>query len=285
MGWFRKSARGGDEGHDGAAPAIGVVTVLSAGRATALDAHGTPANAVITGIELSSDTESVRHEFAITAAGPDGAMVRWGIRVVSMSTHRLRLGLPVVVRVEDGDGVLDWPAMTAAWGGGDPFFSQRPIRRPPADGVDDSSRDHRVQRRLAKWPRHQATIVGMDRRQMMGMATENWDIALSLGDGRVAISEADRVPVYAQWDAAPGAVVPIAIDPDDPRRAVVDWPAFAVARSATVAFDDVPAAGGIAAALAAPGGVNTRVLGTIDAAGTFAPPPPPPGAPPRPAGW
>lgn len=284
MGWFRKSAGGGGAGDHGVAPAIDGTAVLAAGRAAALASRGTPANALITGIELSSDTESVRHEFAITAAGPDGASVRWGVRVVSMSTHRLRLGLPVVVRVEDGDGVFDWPAMTAAWGGGDPFFSQRPIRRPPEDGVDDSARDHRVQRRLTKWTRHEATIVGLERRHAMGMATENWDVSLRLADGRVATSQGDRVPVYAQWDAAPGVVVPIAIDPDDPQRAVVDWPAFAVARAGTVGFDDLPAAGGIAAALAAPGGVNTRVLGTIDAAGTFAPPPPPPGAPPRPAG-
>ena len=35
------------------------------------------------------------------------------------------------------------------------------------------------------------------------------------------------VPFYAGWLAAPGAEVPVCVDPKDPAKAVVDWAAAA----------------------------------------------------------
>jgi hypothetical protein len=65
----------------------------------------------------------------------------------------------------------------------------------------------------------------------------NWDVELRLPDGRSAMSTRDEVPSYAQWDAAPAAVVPEVLDPKDSGRASIDWPAFALAQ-----FDAVEAA-------------------------------------------
>jgi hypothetical protein len=108
---------------------------------------------------------------------------------------------------------------------------------PPADGIVDTALDARVQRHLKKWLPTPATIVSVQRCTMLGMPTLNWDVELRLPDGRSAMSTRDEVPSYAQWDAAPGAVVPAVIDPKDSGRASIDWPAFALAQ-----FDAVEAA-------------------------------------------
>ena len=62
-----------------------------------------------------------------------------------------RLGMSVVVRLDGDRGVLDRPAMAAAWGLGDGQLSQDSLRRPPDDGVVDTALDARVQRHLRKW--------------------------------------------------------------------------------------------------------------------------------------
>jgi hypothetical protein len=81
------------------------------------------------------------------------------------------------------------------------------------------------------------------------MPTQNWDVELRLSDGRMASSKRDAVPSYAQWDAAPGAVVPVVISPKDETRASVNWPAFTRAQFDAVGFDDDPPEGSIAAEL------------------------------------
>ena len=89
--------------------------------------------------------------------------------------------------------------------------------------------------------------MSLQRCTAMGMPTLNWDVELRLPDGRTALSKRDEVPSYAQWDAAPGAVVTAVIDPKDPDRASIDWPAFALAQFDVVGFDDDPPPGSIAA--------------------------------------
>jgi hypothetical protein len=77
------------------------------------------------------------------------------------------------------------------------------------------------------------------------------------------------VPSYAQWDAAPGAVVPAVIDPKDPGRASIDWPAFALAQFEAVGFDDDPPPGSIAVDVE--GASGTRDAPTVMGANTLAP--------------
>ena len=107
----------------------------------------------------------------------------------------------------------------------------------------DTALDARVQRHLKKWTPTEATIVSLQRRTMMGMPTLNWDVELQLADGRTSMSTGDEVPSYAQWYAAPGAVVPVVIDPKDGSEASIDWPAFALAQFDAVGFDDDPPPG------------------------------------------
>jgi hypothetical protein len=256
MGFFRRGAAALNQ----ADPVTSAVIALSPSirRVDKLLANGTTANGVVTGVRFSLNDSTVRKEFAIsvqTAAG----WQRIGVRTQPPLAHRLRLGVPVVVKLDGERGVLDWESMAQAWGLGDQFLSQESMRRPPDDGVVDTALDSRVQRHLAKWSRTTATIVSLSRRTMMGMPTQNWDIVLRLADGSTSTSKGDDVPSYAQWYAAPGVTVPVVVDPKDSSRAAIDWPAFALTQFDTVGFDDDPPAGSIAAELEARSGSGAGV--------------------------
>ena len=161
----------------------------------------------------------------------------------------MRLGLPVVVKADDGRAVFDWAAMAAAWGLDEESAGQDSLRKPPDDGIHDSALDAHVQRHLKKWPPVSATIVSVARTTMFGLQTVNFDVELELLDGSRSLSKRDEVPSYAQWWATPGAVVPAVVDPGDTSKASVDWPAFALAKVDDVGFDDDPIDGSIAALL------------------------------------
>jgi hypothetical protein len=157
---------------------------------------------------------------------------------------RLRLGLPVIVRTDGKkDAVLDWEAMCEAWGIPHMMAAQRSLRKAPDDGIIDTALDTRVQSRLKKWPRSTAVLTGFERCTAFGMTTDNWDVHLRLSDGQMVTSGKDNVPFYAHWLAVPGAEVPVAVEGD---RAVVDWPAAALAVPGPVDFEATPPPGSIA---------------------------------------
>jgi hypothetical protein len=212
-------------------------------RVRKLEARGTRANGVITGVKFSLHDDTTRKEFAIT--NPDSGD-RFGIRTQPRFAHRLRLGLPVVLKAEQGRAIFDWPAMAAAWGIDDDFLGQDALRKPPADGLVDSALDARVQRRLKKWSPVSAKILSVTRTTAMGLPTLNWDVELELLDGSHALSKRDEVPSYAQWWAAPGAIVPAVVDPGDTVNASIDWPRFALEHVDDVGFDDDPVPDSIA---------------------------------------
>ena len=245
MAWFKRAASAVNTHYD-VATELQVALAPSIRRVRKLEERGTPANGVITGIHFTLSNETTRKEFAVSVLD-DGGPHRFGVRTQPTEAHRLRLGVPVVAKLDGDRGILDWEAMAAAWGLQGQFLSQESIRKPPADGIVDTALDARVQGRLKKWVPTQATIVSLQRCTMLGLPTLNWDVELRLADGRTAVSTRDEVPSYAQWDAAPGAVVPAVIDPKDPGRASIDWPAFALAQFDVVGFDDEPTPGSIAA--------------------------------------
>jgi hypothetical protein len=254
VAWFRKAASAANTHYD-VATELTVALSPSIRRVRKLEEQGTPANGVITGVHFSLNNETTRKEFAVSVLGGEGTQ-RFGVRTQPTEAHRLRLGVPVVARLDGGRGILDWDAMARAWGLEGQFLSQDSMRKPPADGIVDTALDARVQRHLKKWLPTQATIVSLQRCTMLGMPTLNWDVRLQLPDGRTAVSTRDEVPSYAQWDAAPGAVVPAVIDPKDPGRASIDWPAFALAQFDGVGFDDDPPPGSIAAEVEAARGAG-----------------------------
>lgn len=254
MGWFRRAA----ETLNTADPLLDAQLALtpSIRRVARLEAQGTPANGVITGIRFSLNDDTTRCEYAVTTAGPSGFgagttpadLTRFGVRTQpTQGGHRLRLGVPVVVKVDGKRGILDWEAMRAAWGLQGVVLNQEAMKSPPDNGVVDTAVDWRFDKRLKKGERARATITALGRRSAMGMATLNWDADLRLADGRVTQAGGQEVPAYAQWFAAVGVEVPIALDPKDPSKAAVDWAAAALENIGDVGFDDDPPAGSIAA--------------------------------------
>jgi hypothetical protein len=158
----------------------------------------------------------------------------------------------VLVRHSDGDAVvLDWPAMCARWGVADEPGQKR-RRKPPANGVTDKAVGWADQRRVKKWTPRRATITAVTRRGGAVGPTLNFDVALRLDDGAQAVAGNAEIPFYAAWLAAPGAEVPIAVDPKDPAKAVVDWAAAANEPSRSPGRLDDPPPDGSAAALLAP---------------------------------
>lgn len=241
-------------------------------RVRKLDERGVKANGVITGVRFSLDGDTTRKEFAITVLeGPDAG--RYGIRTQPPVAHRLRLGVPVVLKVERGRGVIDWRAMADAWGLEGGSLAQESMRTPPDDGVVDTSIDARVKRNLQRWTPTQAVITSLERRSVMGMPTLNWNIELDVADRGRALSQSDEIPTYAYWYAAPGAVVPAVVDPADAGKASIDWAAFAVAQFDQVGFDDDPPEGSVAAEIERTLGTGSRAAGV----GAAPPPSPPPG--------
>jgi len=272
MGWLKRAA----SAINGVDPAADLTIALSPSirRVRRLEERGTSANGVITGIRFTLQGETTRKEFAVTVL--EGPTRRFGVRTQPVLAHRLRLGVPVVARLEGDRGILDWDAMAVAWGLGDAVLAQDSIRKVPDEGIVDTSLDARVQKRLKKWSPTEATIVVLRRRSVLGMPTGNWDIDLQLPDGQRAVSSRDAVPSYAQWYAVPGAVVPAVVDPGDRSRASIDWPAFALAHFDTVGFDDAPPPGSIAAEIE--GAALAPPVSAMTTAGAVAPPEDP-GAP------
>jgi hypothetical protein len=248
-------------------PVTAAVIALSPSirRVDRLLAAGAEANGVITGIRFSLDDSTVRKEYAISCRTEVGWR-RIGVRTQPVEAHRLRLGVPVAVKLEGDRGVLDWPAMAAAWGLGDRHLSQDSLRDVPDEGVADSARDARVLRNLRIWTPSAAVIESLRRRSAFGVPTQNWDITLRLPDGSTAVSSGDEVPSYAQWGASPGVEVAAVIDPSDPSSASIDWPAFAVAGFDAAGFDDEPPAGSIAAEIEAGRGASQVAAASVSGA-------------------
>jgi hypothetical protein len=214
---------------------------------------GAAAGATIVGIEQKLDDGTTTRFVAVAVPTAGGTRVG-GVQVMHGPAHvlaRLRLGVELLVRHSDGDAVvLDWPAMCALWGVADEPAQKR-RRKPPENGVTDKAVDWADQRRLKKWTPRRATITGLSRRDSVMGPTLNFDVALQLDDGTQAVAGNTEIPFYAAWFAAPGAEVPVAVDPRDGAKAVVDWAAAANEPSrAPGRLDDLPPEGSAAALLA-----------------------------------
>jgi hypothetical protein len=259
MGLFKRTAPAAST----AVPAV----PLSVRRAQKLEERGTPANGVITGMKFSLNDDTARDDYVVTVLATGG---RHAVRATTAVAHRLRLGLPVVMK-DEGGVVFDWDAMTAAWELPDRYLGQDSLRKVPDDGIDDGALDVRVQRHLRKWSPVTATVMSVTRSTMFGLQTVNFDVELELADGSHALSKRDNVPSYARWWAASGAVVPAVVDPDDTTKANVDWRAFALGKVDQVGFDDDPIEGSIAAVLEEPAPAAPAMAAASVEADPFAP--------------
>lgn len=224
-----------------------VITDRAFQRGDRLMARGEQITGRLVGIERKLDGGNDLELFAFDATTTRGPL-RAGARVRVDRMERLRLGMAVLLRGDDdGNVVLDWSAMSSGWGLGHGDASQKTLRSAPDDGVKDRALDMRVQRRLTKGTRAAATIRRLERKTVLGLATQNWDVGLELADGRQVAALGDEVPFYASWLAVPGAEVPVALDAKNPDRATVDWPAAANAAAGIAGgMNDAPPPGSVA---------------------------------------
>jgi hypothetical protein len=218
---------------------------------------GAAASGTIVGIEQKLDDGTTMRAVAVAVPTANGTRTA-GVRVMGgpmQAFARLRLGVEVLVRHEDGDAVvLDWPAMCARWGiAAEPIQKRR--RKPPPEGITDKAVEWGQERRLKKWTPRRATITGLTRRNSPFGPTDNFDVALRLDDGTAATASNSEVPFYAGWLAAPGSEVPVCVDPKDAAKAVVDWAAAANEPGrAPGRLDDLPPEGSAAALWGQPNG-------------------------------
>ena len=213
--------------------------------------EGRAASATVVGIEHKLDDGTATRFIAVALPTANGTRTE-GVQVTRPAhvLARLRLGVEVLVRHSDGDAVvLDWPAMCARWGVTDEPGQKR-RRKPPEEGVTDKAVGRGDQRRLKKWTPRRATITALSRRDSMMGPTLNFDVALRLDDGADAVAGNTEIPFYAAWLAAPGAEVPVAVDPNDAAKAVIDWAAAANEQRLPGRLDDPPPDGSAAALLA-----------------------------------
>jgi hypothetical protein len=215
---------------------------------------GAVAGATLVGIEQKLDDGTTTRFVAVAIPTTSGIRTA-GVHVMHGRAHvlaRLRLGVEVLVRHNDGDAVvLDWPAMCARWGVTDEPAQKR-RRKPPENGVTDKAVSGTDQRRLKKWTPRRATIVSLSRHESAFGPSLNFDVALRLDDGAHAAASRTEIPFYAAWLAAPGAEVPVVVDPKDPAKATVDWATAANEPGRLPGRLDDPPPDGSAAALLVP---------------------------------
>jgi uncharacterized protein DUF3592 len=215
---------------------------------------GAAAGATIVGIEQKLDDGTTTRFVAVAIPTTNGTHTA-GVHVMHGPAHvlaRLRLGMEVLVRHSDGDAVvLDWPAMCARWGVSDEPAQKR-RRKPPEAGVTDKAVSGTDRRRLKNWTPRRATIVSLSRRDGAFGPSLNFDVGLRLDDGSHAVAGKSEVPFYAGWLAAPGAELPVVVDPKNPGRAIVDWAAAANEPGRSPGRLDDPPPDGSAAALLVP---------------------------------
>lgn len=213
-------------------------------RAEELAASGRADEGVVTGIRrrLNDSTTDTRVRLEWFSPEHQVGAIAWGEDLPLI----VRLGSTVPIRTNGNEVALDPAAMSSHSAA--PRDPGRRSRKTPAPGIDDRAMDSRVLSRLRKWTPETAIVESVDQTRAFGMATQNWDIVVRRNDGTTATISRDEVPPYAQWYVAPGAEIPVVLDPKNLSRAQGDWPRLAEERAtAGGRWSDAAPKGSIAA--------------------------------------
>lgn len=211
-------------------------------RADQLAATGAAIEGTVTGIHFRLDDSMTEGVYRVEWQDPEPRAA--GIRYPGAAPSLLRLGSSVPLRVDGDQAVIDAAALSGLAAA--PGSPGRTARQAPDPGVSDTSLSWEVLRHLEKWSPDRGTVVSTERVVLLGLTTDNWDLMVTRSDGTHALVERDFVPPYARWFVLPGASVPLAVDPKDPTRAQIDWPAVATENPGG-SWRDIPPDGSIAA--------------------------------------
>ncbi len=224
MGLFKKILAGADKVYDAKTTLeTEVFRDRRFDRAEKLAATGDPNTAVVTGIRRRYNDSLTDTDLRLEWFDPQPRV--GGIHYGADIPLAVRLGSTIAIKSEGDNAAVDPAAMAGVPGA--PTDAGRSSRKPPDQGVDDKALDARVLGRLGKWTRQDATIESFERVTVLGMPSENWHLTVVCADGSRAAVKKDYVPPYVRWYVAPGAVVPVVVDPKDATRAQVDWPLLA----------------------------------------------------------
>lgn len=245
MGLFKKLLAGADKVYDAKETLeYEVFKDRRFDRAEKLAASGDPNTAVITGIKRRYNESTTDTDLRLEWYSPEPRV--GGIHYGADIPLAIRLGSTIAVKT-DGDTVVVDPAAMAGVPGA-PTDAGRSSRKAPDQGADDKALVSQVLGRTGgKWTPQDATVESFERVTALGMPTENWHITVTCADGTKALVKRDYVPPYVRWYVAPGAVVPVVIDPKDPARAQINYPLLAEQRAvAGGTWQDDPPEGSIA---------------------------------------
>lgn len=188
-------------------------------RAEDLAKQGGTIEATVTGIHFKFANDSTEGFYRVEWADP--APRAAGVRFPGVAPAAVRYGASVPIRVDGDKAVVDGATLAALTGG----YSETglSLRKVPEPGLSDTALNADVLRHLKKWPRERASVTSTEAVTFLGLGSQNWHITLTLVDGGQALVKRAYVPPYARWHVFPGAAVPVAVDPSDRTRAVIDW--------------------------------------------------------------
>ena len=238
-------------------------------RAEALLNEGTPFEATITGISghFANDDSHVSYRLEWFDPAPRLAGVTY---LATYAAPGLRLGSTVPIRASEDQAVIDTRLTRDIDGGA---TEPGRINAAPDAGIAETSLSSPVLSRFTTWRRERATVVSVQLLEVMGMATQNWTIHVVRAGGTRASVRRDFVPPYARWFVAPGADVPIVVDPDDGTSAQLNYPALATEHPGGT-WRDRPPEGSVADLMARPAtSIPDQPMATASAPIDLTPPP------------
>jgi hypothetical protein len=148
--------------------------------------------------------------------------------------EHVTLGSELDVIHRDGQVAIDWPAtllrLTGAPGPGAAVTAVKTRTDPPAEGIVDERLDRK---RLERGRRTTGRVLATEAVAVMGVPTQNQHITLALADGQEVVVKRALVPAYAAHLLAIGAELPVAVDAKHAEKVSIDWPAAAMAATAT----------------------------------------------------
>jgi hypothetical protein len=191
--------------------------------------NGSAVSGHVIGIEVKTTNEetSVRyHEYAVEAGG-----TTYGIRQDLSPADRVRLGMPVTLKVDGHNAVIDWKdSGTGRW---------KMLRKPPAAGIlDDHDETHAGAMSKAQRGGRAATVTILEfqtRKVAMGLgSTLDASVRVDPAQGtpyEATIASINRVPSYAAHLPIVGARLPAWETRSllGGEGVLIDWAAAAVA--------------------------------------------------------
>ena len=165
-------------------------------RQRKLLARGESLEATIVGIRRRSDGDGgERWEFALDVQAPDGVR-RVGVRQKGIDrSGSARLGVRLPVRTDGRRTIIDL-------GPGLAYGDWKSLKQAPEAGIRDDLID------VSKGDPLEVEILGFEQTALLGLPTQNHDVAIRAADGSEQVLKRHVVPGYARHLLQEGRTIP-----------------------------------------------------------------------------